>query len=190
MGSPKPLLDFDGRSALELVLDAGAAGGAAESVIVAPMGLEEKLSAALPRSSARGRIVVNPDPGSEQIRSLQLALETILGERPGGFFIHPVDYPLALAEDYRLLLEAFRSSSDGSEVFIPSHERRRGHPILCAGALVDAFLRLPPGGTARVVIASAKVAHVPTRNAGVLEDMDTRADYERLLESYRARASR
>jgi len=187
MGRPKPLLDFDGRAALELVLDAGAGGGVAESVIVAPAGHEAALSEVMTRTRARGRIVVNPDPGSEQVRSLQLALETIRNDRPEAFLVHPVDYPLALADDYRLLLDAFRGAQGASEVFIPSHGGRRGHPILCAGALLDAFLRLTPGGTARDVISSSKLAHVPTPNAGVLEDMDTPEEYERLLEVYRGR---
>jgi len=187
MGRPKPLLDFDGRAALELVLEAGAAGGAARSVVVAPAGLEEALSAAAARSRVPARIIGNPDPGSEQIRSLQLALEAIRGERHEAFFIHPADYPLATGSDYGLLLAALRSSSDGSTVFIPSHAGRRGHPILCAGTLLEAFLGLPPGGTARDVISAAKVAHVPTPNDGVLEDMDTPEEYERLLEIYRGR---
>ena len=190
MGRPKPLLDFDGRAALELVLDAGAGAGVAESVVVAPAGLEAALSEVTIRSRARKRIVVNPDPGSEQVRSLQLALETIRNERPEAFLVHPVDYPLALADDYRLLLDAFRGSPGGSDVFIPSHGGRRGHPILCAGALLEAFLRLPPGGTARDVISSSKVAHVTTSNAGVLEDMDTPEEYARLLDIYRAREGR
>ena len=187
MGRPKPLLDFDGRSALELVLDAGAGGGAAEGVIVAPAGLEKELSEEAARSRARTRIVVNPDPASEQIRSLQLALDAIRSDGPGAFFIHPVDYPLALPEDYRLLLDALWSTGDGSAVFIPSHGGRRGHPILCAGTLLEAFLAVSPGGTARDVISGAKVAHVATPNAGVLEDMDRPEEYARLLEIYRAR---
>jgi molybdenum cofactor cytidylyltransferase len=194
MGSPKALLDFDGRSALRLVLEAAAAAGVETSVAVVGHGAEEVMSAhRLEGLGGERRWAVNPDEESEQIVSLQLGLKALAAGECEWFFIHPVDCPLAAAEDYRLLLEAAPRQGGGSpgrepaaRVLYLSHARRRGHPVLCHGSLAAELLALGPAATARDVLERQPVAYVLTPNAGVLADMDTPEDYRRLVGIYRA----
>ena len=54
--------------------------------------------------------------------------------------------------------------------------------MLCRYSLARRFLELPAGGTARDVIRNVRVSYVAVTNPGVAEDMDTPADYSRLLE--------
>jgi molybdenum cofactor cytidylyltransferase len=186
MGSPKPLLRFDGRTALEIVLSAAAEAGVEKSVVVAGKNGREVMDGhALWRRSPRVRWAFNDEEGSEQLRSLQIGLAALGGEALEGFFLHPVDHPLVTAADYRLLLEALAASRGGAGVFILSHARRRGHPILCRGALAEKLQALLPAQTAREVIEREEISYVLTPNAGVLEDMDTPEDYQRLLGLYR-----
>ena len=129
-------------------------------------------------------LVENADPASEQIDSLRLGLKSlkaISSTAPDGFFIHPVDYPLVGADDYRALADELGQGGD-YEVFQPACGQRHGHPVLCRYSLADRFLELPAGGTARDVIRSARVRYVAVSNPGVAEDMDTPEDYDRLLE--------
>jgi molybdenum cofactor cytidylyltransferase len=193
MGRPKALLDFDGKTALRLVVEAAAGAGVERSVIVAG-----------PGATARGlgvedvplaiRWVTNPDPESEQAASLKLALEDLAapgkecGERIDAFFFQPVDFPLVTARDYRLLLEALAADRGATPVFYLSAAGRRGHPVLCRVALAAELCALGPDGSARDVLARQPAAHVLTENLGVIDDMDTPEDYERLLAAYRGRS--
>ncbi len=184
MGTSKPLLQFDGRTALDLVLEAGAAAGVCRSIVV--VGVErDRVIEAHVKAVPRVEWVVNPDPDSDQLRSLQLGLRALPEGGCFVFAIHPVDCPLVLAQDYELLVSAVRSDTDGCEVFIPRYGERRGHPVLCRGSLREPFLALVPGQTARDVIRAAKRLEVETPNAAVARDMDRPQDYSDLLDEYR-----
>jgi len=187
MGSPKALLDFDGKSALRLVLDAAAGAGVRESVVVLGGDADEILTPEpLAGMSALARSVRNLEEGSEQLRSLQIALESIGPDGCAALFIHPVDHTPASSSDYRLLLDAFQAGGGGATVYIPSFNRRRGHPILCDRSVAPRLLALAGDRTARDVIEREPIAYVVTPNAGVIEDMDTPEDHQRLLAAYRA----
>jgi molybdenum cofactor cytidylyltransferase len=192
MGEPKALLDFDGRSALSLVVGAAAVAGVGRSIVViGPDGQAIHRAYSDGEGSLEVEWVVNLLPRSAQLQSLQAGLGRLEAgaEVPQGFFIHPVDYPLAGAADYRLLIEVFRRMpADPASVFVLSHGRRRGHPVLCRAELARELLALGPEGTARQVIERHEIRHVTTPNGGVLEDMDTPDDYRRLLELYRERS--
>ena len=188
MGTTKALLPFGKRSALALALDAAAGAGVEESVVVVGENASEIRVA---HDAAPGGTTVtwarNEEERSEQLRSLQVGLSAISRESFECFFIHPVDYPLAASHDYRLLLKSLAAGKPETMVFFLSHKDRRGHPVLCRAALAEKLLGLGPGATAREVIEGEEHAYVVTENAGVLEDMDTPADYERLAGVYRRR---
>jgi molybdenum cofactor cytidylyltransferase len=187
MGTPKALLDFDGRTALSLVVEAAAAVGVETSAVVVGHRAEDVMAAHdfgdLPGSR---RWVMNEEEASEQIVSLQLGLNALRVEERDGFFIQPVDCPLVTAADYKLLLDAAGRDEAGARVFFVSHARRRGHPVLCRGSLAAELLALSPPASARDVLERQPVAYVLTDNAGVLADMDTPEDYRRLLAVFRA----
>lgn len=187
MRSPKPLLRFGTRTALEVALGAAGEAGVERSVVVVGESGDDVLALhENARRSAAVSWVWNREPGAEQLRSLQLALQSVAGERVDAFFIHPVDCPLATSWDYKLLLEAVAQDNDAHDVFILSHGGRRGHPILCRDALIKPLRALRADATARDVIEKARIAYVLTPNPGVLEDMDTPEDYARLLRVYEA----
>ena len=185
MGSPKPLLDFGGRTALELVVGAAVDAGVSPSLVVVGESGQAGLAVPAGKPLFSGvRWVENPQKGSEQLRSLQLALESVKDEAFEGFFIHPVDCPLATPNDYKLLRDAFEVDPDAHDVFILSYKRRRGHPIFCRSTLASQILSLGPEQTVRDVIETARIAHIPTPNAGVREDMDQPEDYLRLRKTF------
>ncbi len=181
MGQPKALLPFGRQNVIERVVEAGRSVASLTVIVVNPL-LREVLDGA---GGLEGvELVENADPASEQIDSLKLGierLEALSSGLPDGFFIHPVDYPLVGEEDYEALARELGQAA-GYEVFQPACRQRHGHPVLCRYSLARRFLELPAGGTARDVIRNARVGYVAVSNPGVVEDMDTPADYSRLLE--------
>ncbi|MBI3854383.1 MAG: nucleotidyltransferase family protein [Planctomycetes bacterium] len=187
MGQPKVLLDFDGRTCLERVVDE--VRGYEEPIVV--MGYDgDRL---LYRLKLEGvHFMYNMIPVSSPLDSLRAALQ-ILPLEAEAFFFMPVDNPLVFAADIRRLVDAYRANTDpGKSIFVPSHDMKRGHPILCRRELAAEFLDLKEGTTPRDVLnrVNSRVAYVIYPEAYVLMDMDTPEDYRRCLEAYRARKAR
>ncbi len=178
MGRSKALLDFDGRTALERVLETYA--GLAPVVVLGPDHADVRA-----RVDLSGiRVALNPDPASGQTESLKAGLRLL----PAGedFLFQPVDFVLIRPAELRRLIEAFRDPA--VSVCVPSHARRRGHPVLCRAPIADELLALPAGASAREVLFahSDRVRHVEEPSPRVVMDMDTPADYARCLEVFRA----
>jgi molybdenum cofactor cytidylyltransferase len=183
MGRTKALLDFDGQSCLELVLAACQGGGAAAAVVVtAPDAAGAGVRARLPPWAVPA---VNPHPERGMLSSLQVALRSLPGDA-AAFLIFPVDFPLVRPEDVRALLAAFARRTADQRIFVPSHDRRRGHPVLVDAALAPAFLALGPEETARTVMSAQAAATVFIEASDrCLQDMDTPEDYQRCLQRFR-----
>jgi CTP:molybdopterin cytidylyltransferase MocA len=93
----------------------------------------------------------------------------------------PVDAPLVRAETIGGLARA-AAVSGGAEVVYPAHEGRRGHPPLFRRSLRAAVLSREPAGGLRALLEEHddRALEAPVDDAGVLADMDTPDDYERL----------
>jgi molybdenum cofactor cytidylyltransferase len=187
MGRPKALLEFDGRRCLELALEA-VAGQGTPIVVLGPN--QREIRAAVPLE--RVRVGYNLDVESGQTASLKAGL-ALLPADVEAFFFMPVDLPLLTPADIARLVDAWRSNRDPlKSIFIPSHQMKRGHPVLCRRDLAAEILSLPPGSPVREWINRdpRRVGYVLSPEAYVLMDMDTPEDYVRCLGAYRARNSR
>jgi CTP:molybdopterin cytidylyltransferase MocA len=187
MGRPKALLEFDGRLCLDLALDA-VRGFGAPIVVLGPNHDEIRSRAALDGV----RVAYNLEVESGQTASLRAGL-ALLPPEAEAFFFMPVDLPLLRSEDVARLVDALRSERDpGKAVFIPSHDLKRGHPVLCRRDLAAEILALPAGAPAREALHrdDRRIAYVLYPDAYVLMDMDTPEDYVRCLGAYRARNAR
>jgi molybdenum cofactor cytidylyltransferase len=181
MGRPKALLDFDGQTCVARVVDTCRQAGVSEVVLVTSPGGAEV------RAQCAGAIeAVNPQPERGMLSSLQEGLR-MLPVGLSGFLIYPVDYPIVPPEEVRRLIAAFGARQTGQRIFVPSFQRRRGHPVLVEAALAGEFLALDLGSSARAVMAAhdGEIAHVEAADDRVLMDMDTPEDYRRCLERSR-----
>ena len=154
MGRPKALLDFDGETALERLLDAFA--GLARPVVVTG-------KSSLP--TGRARVVPNPEPERGQTSSLKAGLRSVPPDA-AGFLFHPVDFPLLSRSDVDRLVAAFLDPRYAAKsIFIPSFGLRRGHPVLCRREMAREFLALPDGVPARVAVnrRPERILHLPFR---------------------------
>jgi CTP:molybdopterin cytidylyltransferase MocA len=187
MGSPKALLDFDGRTVLERALEAVAGLGTPVVVLGAA---REEIQARVPLGSVQ--VVYNEDWERGQTSSLKAGLSS-LAPAAAAFLFHPVDFPLVTREEVGRLVEAFLAARDPRKaIFIPSYGMQRGHPVLCRRELAEEFLALPDDAPARTVInfRPQRIAYVDFDRAYILMDMDTPQDYARCLEAYRERRRR
>jgi CTP:molybdopterin cytidylyltransferase MocA len=183
MGSPKPLLEFDGVTALELALDA--LGGLAAPLVV--LGAD-RTAIETRVDLTRARVVVNADASGGLTASLCAALR-LLDDEAEAFVFLPVDHPLVRRREVGRLIDTARACP-GCDVFVPAHRGRRGHPVLCRRRVATAILALPPGAIARTAIYAhpSLVREVESDDPAVLTDMNTPEDYARCLEAFRARA--
>ena len=186
MGKPKALLDFHGHPCVGVVLASCAAAGLQRVVLVtAPAG--EAVRAAAFHAGIATTPVINQHPERGMLSSLQEGLRALPGDAPA-FFIFPVDFPLAPAQEIRRLWLAFAGRSPGQRIFVPSYARRRGHPVLLDAALAPELLALDPTASARVVMQAhaAEIVHLEAADDRVLMDMDTPEDYQRCLARHAA----
>jgi molybdenum cofactor cytidylyltransferase len=180
MGQPKALLPWNGGTLIDHVLDTAREGGCRRFHVV--LGKD----AAAIRAGAKladANVIVNEHPEQGQVSSLKL------GMRAQDFstdccIVWPVDVPLATASDVRALIDAYAKwRASLMRIFIPTHQGKRGHPMLVDIGFRQPFMELAAGETARKVIddKADQVKEVATENDGVLIDLDTPDEYRLAL---------
>jgi molybdenum cofactor cytidylyltransferase len=187
MGRTKALLDFDGKTCLELALEA--VRGLGTPVVVLGAAREE-IQERVKLGSVQ--LAINEEVERGQTASLKVGLEC-LSPAAAAFLFYPFDFPLVSSDEVATLLDSFLRNKDPNKaIFIPSYSMQRGHPVLCRRAIAEEFLALPDGAPARTVInfKPTRIAYVNFEQAYILMDMDTPEDYAKCLEAYRARERR
>jgi molybdenum cofactor cytidylyltransferase len=193
-GQPKALLDFDGRTCLDLVLAACRGGATDVPILVTAAGPAGERVRAAASASASGNVyhALNEHPERGMLSSLQAGL-ALLPPGADAFLIFPVDFPLVRGADVHQLTAAFATRRPDEQIFVPSFAHRRGHPVLVDARLAPAFLALDPRdptASARSVLGApeqerATVFVAAAGDRGLL-DMDTPEDYRRSLDRYRS----
>jgi molybdenum cofactor cytidylyltransferase len=183
MGRAKALLPCgpDGESFVATLAAALARGGVPEIVVIGRPG-----DHALQAEVARVRTAIpcvqyieNPDADAGQLSSLLAGLEAIDRTGVRGFLMIPVDVPLVSSRTVAALLAAFDETS--GPIVRPVHRGRHGHPVIFARALFDELRRADPSIGARAVVRGHAAAGVDVDDPGVLMDVDTPEDYERMF---------
>jgi molybdenum cofactor cytidylyltransferase len=92
----------------------------------------------------------------------------------------PADHPTLEAGVVRQLVQAYTVEPSHS-LIVPTYQGRRGHPTLIAWRHVAALRKLPAGQGLNVYLREQETHELPVTTPVVLDDLDTPADYERLL---------
>ncbi len=174
-GAAKALLVSNGRTYLERITTTARAVGVVDAVVVVgpPFG-------AVVSDHARAlglRVVVNPEPARGMASSVALGFAAIAEGEADAAWLWPVDIPVVAVETLRALV----ASLGDHDVAQPRCEGRGGHPPLIARAVWSRLAACTNlAGGARTVIQASNVTAVVVGDAGVLRDVDTRADAEAL----------
>jgi len=181
MGSPKQLLDLNGRPMLQAVIESLIQSQVHGIAVVSYSDLVDSLSDALLPGTF---VVINDDPDSEMIDSIRLALEAwyerdqVHGQ--DGFLICPGDQPGLTVSDFDSCINTFFDSPD--RIVVASLQGKRGHPLIFPATfteqinsrLCDQGLNaLPHANSERVVEASLD-------SPAVIRNINTPEDYQNL----------
>ena len=127
------------------------------------------------------RVIENPEPEAGQLSSLLMALRAV--DHPGvrGMLVTLVDVPLVSADTVRAVLEAYRRS--GAPVVRPVRGGRHGHPVVFDRSVFDELRSADPHIGAKAVVRAhqAAVVDVAVEDQGAFLDVDTQADYDRII---------
>jgi molybdenum cofactor cytidylyltransferase len=176
MGRPKALLQFRGRTFLENILDAISRSSIEHTVVVVGHHRKEI------EQSVRGpSLVFNPDYEQGMVTSLQRGIGAIPPESIGAF-LFLVDHPLVETET----IEALMAGAARNRVLQPTFEGRRGHPVFLGMDVLMEILHLPSSQGADVVVRRdpGRLIEIPVNRPGILVDVDTPEDYEKLRETF------
>lgn len=189
MGRPKLSLPLGDRTVLEHVVAALRSGGADHVVVVVGPHVPELV----PLATAAGAEVCRlteptPDMRSTLEHGLRWVEERHSPRPEDAWLLAPADHPTLDPSVVLTLLEAFIANPTNS-ILIPTHNGRRGHPALMGWHHVAGIRAVPPdrGINAFFREHPNDVREVPVSTPGVLCDLDTPEDYERLRETWSAR---
>jgi len=174
MGHPKMLLPWGNRTVLGQVILVLQASGL-EDIVTVTGGFREQVEEVAQRH--KSRVVFNAEyAGSEMLISIQLGIAALQSEAEA-VLICLGDQPQVQERSVRRVCEAFQRSR--SNLVIPSHQMRRGHPWLVARPLWDEILNMQPPQSPRDFLNrhSKEIEYVVTDNPSILEDLDTPEDY-------------
>ena len=183
MGRPKATLRIEGKPFVARSVELLHGEGLHPLVVVAGEHFEQTL-AALPVGFDVWTLH-NPQPERGQLHSLKLALRSLRSASDvSGAVVALVDHPRVRSATVRALLAAARE--DG--IAVPRHGGRRGHPVVFGRALFAELLATADEDGARVVVRNRpdRVTTVDVDDPGILLDVDTPAEYERLTPTGRA----
>lgn len=180
MGSPKALLRLGDRCFLSRVVGTLLEANVPE-VIVVTGAHHDAIAGEVDRWPAEWpvRLLRNDAPATDQISSVRAGLTLI--DRPGvaGVLIALVDHPLVTPATVVRLREAFASGH--SPIVRPRLGGRHGHPVIFGREAFDALREPSPDGAKTVLRRFAdRQRSVEVDDEGVLIDVDTPEDYERV----------
>jgi molybdenum cofactor cytidylyltransferase len=180
MGRPKALLyhPVSGLTFIRHLIGVFGAGGAAPVVVVTR---PDDIELARQVVEAKGVVAENADPTRGQLSSLQTGVTLIEGTGCAGVLMTPVDLPLISSDVIARLIAA---AGTGSPIVRPTWRGRGGHPVYFGSTLFGELLRADPAIGARGVVRAdpGRVLDLEVGDPGILIDVDTPEDYQRLRE--------
>jgi molybdenum cofactor cytidylyltransferase len=177
MGRDKALLTYRGRTFLETIAATLREAGIERVAVVLGHHAEEiQRAVELPGVE----VVVNATYRLGQTSSLQVGLRALAAPDLEAVVLCLVDHPAVSARTVRQLVDSFRVSP--APIVVPTHQGRRGHPVVISRALFPALLSLAPSEGANTVIRRHRAAtqFVEVDDSGILLDVDDDEVYRQL----------
>lgn len=93
-------------------------------------------------------------------------------------FLIPGDYPLVKEFTYKLILQS------NGEIRVPTFSGRRGHPIFISKELIPLLKKEGISSNLKVFRDKFEVNYIEVDDQGILLDIDSLTDYEKLLKNH------
>ena len=172
----KLLLPLQGRPLLLHMLDALAAGGVHQRLVVTGHDAGAVEAALAGRSE---RLVTNPDYASGMASSIRAGVEAAPMDT-GGLLIGLADMPHIRPSTIRRLVDAFVDTGR-EEIVLPTYQGQDGHPVIFPARLHADLLALDGDRGARTLLQAEndRLQRLAVDDPGVLLDIDTPKAYVR-----------
>ncbi|HEX3149517.1 MAG TPA: nucleotidyltransferase family protein [Gemmataceae bacterium] len=179
MGRPKLTLPLGDRTIIEHVISALQAGGVEQIVVVTGPHAESVNELA---ASAGANVVALREPTPDMRTTVEHGLawiEARFHPRPDDrWLLAPGDHPALNPAVVKQLLAA----GENETVVIPTYRGQRGHPTRFVWKHVAGIRQLPAQqGINALVRNGSAVIELSVDDAGILVDIDTRGDYEKIM---------
>ena len=186
MGRPKLTLPLAGRTVLEHVVAALRAGGIGHALVVVGPHVPELAELAERAGAHVCRLTAEtPDMRATVEHGLRW-LEERFGPGPEDvWLLAPADHPTLDAGVVRELIRA-RAAHPEHSIIVPTHRGERGHPTLIAWKHVAGIRAHPAGEGLNSYLRrhAEETLELPVASEGVLCDLDTPEEYERLRRAW------
>jgi molybdenum cofactor cytidylyltransferase len=183
MGRPKLSLLVGDKTVLELVIGAFQQAGVERILVV--VGPDDGELTRL--ATAAGAHIYSldretPDMRATVVEGLGWLEERFHPAESENWFLSPADHPTLEAETIRQVMRVAQASPHSS-IIIPTWQGKRGHPALISWRHVAAIRAIPAGLGLNTYFRehTAEAVETPVGNEEILRDLDTPADYERLV---------
>ncbi len=177
MGTPKALLDYNGKNFLETICTNMRAAGIYDITVVLGTHAEE-IQKNWPGNCET--VLINPKPADGQISSLKLALQN-MPKYAKTAIMALVDQPMVPDTVYKDLVDAWQKTPGG--IIIPRYNGKRGHPIVLDSAVWPLCFEAPLDKGLHWVTHHEKVTvtDLDVTDVTVIQDIDTPKQYELLI---------
>jgi molybdenum cofactor cytidylyltransferase len=175
-GQPKPLLDWHGQPFLHHVIRAALAAGLSPLFVVSGAYTPQIRQAC---AGMKVELVHNPDWSEGQSASLRAGLRA-LPAGVGAVVFLLADQPQVPASVIAALLEAH--AVDLPPLVAPLVDGQRANPVLFDRRIFPDLMALQGDVGGRALFAKYPITWVPWHDPGLLLDVDTPEDYQKLLD--------
>jgi molybdenum cofactor cytidylyltransferase len=179
MGEAKQLLRVGGRTVLEQTLE-NVRRSRVDEIVLVLGAFAESIRQQLPAPTLNGvKVVINQNYAHGMASSLREGLAA-LGSDTKAALIVLADQPFTRPETLDRIVDQYLHSS--AEIVIPSYKGFRGNPVLLDRTVFAEVMALEGDVGFRAVFGSHKqgIVKVEVDDAGILLDIDSKDDYERL----------
>ncbi len=177
LGQNKLLLPLRHKTVLENVIDKFESDDILEILIVVG-----KFASAFKKNIHVEKVkwVLNPDPSKGMSSSIKIGLQQAASDS-AAVFITPADMPVFKKETVTAMINAFERGA----VIVPTFQRHRGHPVLLDKKIADECLSCTSERILYQVLRDHRkdIRWLAVEDEGILQDMDTIEDYEKIKSS-------
>jgi len=180
MGRPKATLPLAGETFLSRIVRTFQEAGIGDVVVV--VGHQaETIIGGWPSAHAGVRFVVNPDYPNGQFSSLMRGLDAVDRAGVTASLVTLVDVPLVAASTVRAVIARYRETR--APIVRPTRGAEHGHPVLIDRSVFAALRGADPEAGAKAVVRAhaSSAGDFESADAGAFRDIDTMAEYERVL---------
>jgi CTP:molybdopterin cytidylyltransferase MocA len=185
MGSAKALLDLDGQPLISRLIQTIRQVDSISGIILVTGHEANRIREAL-QPNHDVSFIHNPNHRTGEMLSSVKAGVNAVRDSWDGFFLMLLDQPAIKSTTLAIMGQAWPDSRPA--VVIPAYQTKNGHPLLIASRCVGSIVSVPGDATLRdfVVQHQSQTQIVEVDDPGILTDVDTPAEYQRVLELWKS----